>query len=69
MKVAVRVVLLVGIALGGVAGWTQIAAAPAVDTDKQIAAMKAKLDDWPQLDRYKAANATLGSVAPGEDRV
>ncbi len=31
--------------------------------------MKAKLDDWPQLDRYKAANATLGPVAAGDDRV
>ncbi len=69
MKAAVHVVLLGCVVLGGVAGCAQIAAAPAADTDKQIAAMKAKLDDWPQLDRYKAANASLGPVAPGEDRV
>jgi hypothetical protein len=32
------------------------AAAP-VDTAKEIAAMQAKLDDWPQLGRYRADNA------------
>jgi lysophospholipase L1-like esterase len=73
MKSAVRVVLAC-VMFGLAAGWGQAPvtaspSAPAVDTDKQIAAMKAKLDDWPQLERYKAANATLGPVAPDEDRV
>lgn len=31
--------------------------------------MQAKLDDWPQLARYKAENAALGPVGPGEQRV
>jgi lysophospholipase L1-like esterase len=65
-------VFLAGLMFVGVAGWGQAiaaAAAPIVDTDKQIATMKAKLDDWPQLNRYKAENASLTTVAPGEDRV
>ncbi len=61
-------VLLTGLMFVGAAGWSQTTA-PAVDTDKQIAAMKAKLDDWPQLDRYKTENATLGPLPSGEDRV
>ena len=65
-------VFLAGLMFTDVAGWGQVtapAAAPVVDTDKQIAAMQAKLADWPQLNRYKAENASLGVVAPGEDRV
>ena len=65
-------VFLAGLMFTDVAGWGQAnapAAAPVVDTDKQIAAMQAKLADWPQLNRYKAENASLGVVAPGEDRV
>ncbi len=49
------------------------AAAPAPATEtftaKQIAGMEAKLADWPQLNRYRAANAALTPVAAGEDRV
>ena len=62
---------LLGFVLLGGAAWAQTAVAPvaAADTDKQIAAMDAKLADWPQLGRYKAENASLGAVAPGEDRV
>jgi acyl-CoA thioesterase I len=45
-------------------------AAPApLDTAKQIAAMQAKLNDWPQLARYRDANATLPEAAAGEKRV
>ena len=40
-----------------------------VDTDKQIAAMQAKLDDWAQLGYYRDANKALAPAAPGEDRV
>jgi len=61
-------VLLTGLMFVGAAGWSQTTA-PAVDTDKQIAAMKAKLDDWPQLNRYKTENTTLGPLPSGEDRV
>ena len=35
----------------------------------RIAAMEAKLADWPQLARYRAANAALAPAAEGEDRV
>src|SRR5271155_6059728 len=40
-----------------------------VDTAKEIAAMEAKLADWPQLGRYREANKALPPVAQGEDRV
>jgi acyl-CoA thioesterase I len=59
-----------------VAGWAQSAApaapaqaAPQVDTAKQIATMQAKLNDWAQLGRYQAANATLPAPAMDEKRV
>ena len=35
----------------------------------KIARMEAKLNDWPQLARYRADNAALGPVAEGERRV
>jgi lysophospholipase L1-like esterase len=49
-----------------------VAPAPAVapvDTAKEIAAMQAKLDDWPQLGRYRTDNAALAPTTPGEERV
>jgi lysophospholipase L1-like esterase len=65
------------ICLVGSAGWGQTTAAPATDvapvapavTAKEIATMETKLADWPQLGRYREANATLGPVAQGEQRV
>ncbi|RZU42064.1 SGNH/GDSL hydrolase family protein [Edaphobacter modestus] len=39
------------------------------DTAKQIATMQTKLNDWPQLSRYRDANASLPSVAADERRV
>jgi lysophospholipase L1-like esterase len=49
------------------------AAAPPVstpeETARQIAEMKAKLADWPQLGRYRTEDAALASAAPGEQRV
>ena len=42
--------------------------APA-DSAKQIASMQQKLNDWPQLARYRDANATLPPAALGEKRV
>ena len=45
--------------------------APATPADqaKQIATMEKKLDDWPQLGRYRAENAALAAPATGEKRV
>jgi lysophospholipase L1-like esterase len=54
-----------GQAAGVVSGATP---APVVTTE-QIAAMEAKLADWPQLGRYRAENAALAPAAPGEERV
>jgi lysophospholipase L1-like esterase len=36
---------------------------------KEIAGMKARLADWPQLEHYRTANAALPPVAAGEQRV
>ena len=82
MKNLVRVGLLGGVALMSGLGYSQTAPAAggpgspaavtapaAVDTAKQIATMEAKLADWPQLGRYKAANAEMGPVGQGEQRV
>jgi lysophospholipase L1-like esterase len=54
-----------GQAAGDVSGATP---APVVTTE-QIAAMEAKLADWPQLGRYRAENAALAPAAQGEQRV
>lgn len=43
--------------------------APSAQTPAQIAAMQAKLNDWPQLNRYRADNAALPTAAAGERRV
>lgn len=45
------------------------AAAAAPDAQKQMEAMQKKLDDWPQLNRYRDANAALPAPAAGEKRV
>lgn len=39
------------------------------DAAKQIETMQQKLNDWPQLARYRDANQALPAVAPGEKRV
>jgi lysophospholipase L1-like esterase len=78
MRVSVRTMLLAGftflpftfLPLTSVTGYSQAVAAPApVDAAKQIAAMEAKLADWPGLGRYRAENAALAAPAPGEQRV
>lgn len=38
-------------------------------TPKEIAHMEEMLQDWPELARYRAANAALPAPAPGEKRV
>ena len=45
------------------------ATTPAGPTPQQIAAMERRLSDWPNLARYRDANAALGDPAPGESRV
>jgi lysophospholipase L1-like esterase len=65
MKVAVCALLLAGLSVA--VAQTQDAAKP--ETDSQIAAMQAKLDDWPQLAYYRDANKALPPAAPDEDRV
>ena len=81
----VRRVLLASMLFTAAAGWAQIVTPPAspvapippvapaqpaaVDPAKQIATMQAKLNDWPQLDRYRVANAALPAPAAGEKRV
>lgn len=66
MKMFARSVLLACLPLVAVAGRAQVVA-PAVQ--QQIAAMRAKLADWPQLEHYRAANAALPPAAAGEQRV
>ncbi len=66
--------MMMGLAQGAIAqGATQTAPAAPVaverSTSDQMAALEAKLADWPQLGRYKAENAVLGSAAQGEQRV
>jgi lysophospholipase L1-like esterase len=43
--------------------------APTVPPAPSVEAMQKKLNDWPQLDRYRDANASLPPVAAGEKRV
>jgi lysophospholipase L1-like esterase len=63
---AALLVCLVGHSLA----WAQAGtAAVTADSAARIAAMEAKLADWPQLARYRAANAALAPAAEGEDRV
>jgi lysophospholipase L1-like esterase len=78
MTMGMRGILLAGLGLMSMAGNSQAAPAAgngdarisvSADTAKQIAAMNAKLMDWPQLGRYKAENAALAAAAAGEQRV
>lgn len=45
------------------------AAPSAAELAKRLAADEAKLADWPNLARYRPANAALGEPQPGEKRV
>ncbi len=70
MKMFARMFLLAFVPFLTVGVYGQ-ATAPAAETAtaKQIATMQAKLADWPQLGRYRAANAALAPAAAGEQRV
>jgi lysophospholipase L1-like esterase len=71
MREFLRVVLVAGLSFVTVTGRAQsVAVAPApADAAKQIAAMQIKLDDWPQLGRYRAENVALVPAALGAERV
>src|SRR5712664_462570 len=77
MKRNLTVVGFLVVCLAGGTGWGQTAAAAATNVSpaapalsaKEIAAMETKLADWPQLGRYREANAALGPVTQGEQRV
>ena len=78
-------VVVGGIAVSGVAQTGTVAGAPAsgqvttgaapasvpaaIPVEKQLATAQAKLMDWAQLGRYKAANEALATPAEGEQRV
>lgn len=59
--------LLSVVVLLPIVAWGQ--APSATDTAKEIATMQAKLADWPQLEHYRAANATLPPLAADQQRV
>ncbi|MGH9588530.1 MAG: capsular biosynthesis protein, partial [Acidobacteriaceae bacterium] len=42
---------------------------PPCPQPKQVEQMQAKLNDWPQLDRYRTADAALAAPASGVNRV
>jgi len=80
MKMFARVLLLACVPLVTVGSYGQTATptpaaspatAPATETAmaKQIAGMQAKLNDWPDLARYRTDNAALAPAAAGEQRV
>ena len=69
MRVVVWFVLYAAFSVGTVRAQDATAAVAPVDTEKQIARMQAKLDDWAQLGYYRDANKALAPAVPGEDRV
>lgn len=52
-----------------VAAQTAPCPADAAKQCQEIAQMQARLNDWAQLDRYRAADEALSPAAPGENRV
>lgn len=67
MKLFARTLVLACVPFMAVGGWAQ--SAVGTTTPKQIAAMQAKLADWPQLGYYRTANAALPPVAAGGRRI
>ena len=62
--------LLAAAAAVSLASFAQAPPAKAAsEADKQIAALQAKLMDWPELDHYKNDNAALHLASAGERRV
>lgn len=70
MRLILLTVLMTGTLWGQTGAMGGSAQAPAQpDAAKQMAAMQAKLNDWPQLERYRAEDAALPAPAAGERRV
>jgi acyl-CoA thioesterase-1 len=76
MRLILAALMLTGTMLGQTgavntaAPQTPAAAQAPAQTDAQtMAAMQKKLDDWPQLGRYRDANAALTAPSAGEQRV
>ena len=61
--------LLLGLVAGNAQQVGGAAAVSAPVVSPEIAAMKEKLEDWPNLKRYREDDATLGGPRPGENRV
>ena len=55
-------------AVGATSAMVPVVGTP-VEMAKEITTLKAKLADWPGLDRYKGDNAALAPAAEGEQRV
>jgi acyl-CoA thioesterase I len=62
------VLLFLALALPAPAA-AQQPAPTAADLARRLTAAEKKLADWPDLERYREANAELGPPAPGEQRV
>ncbi|HZY64087.1 MAG TPA: SGNH/GDSL hydrolase family protein [Edaphobacter sp.] len=69
MKLFAYTLLLAGMSCLTASGPAQTTSPASTATPQQIAAMRAKLADWPQLSHYQAANAALPAPAAGEQRV
>jgi hypothetical protein len=69
MKLFACMLLLTGVSVANASGLAQTTPAADTATPQQIASMKARLADWPQLEHYRAANAELAPVAAGEKRI
>jgi lysophospholipase L1-like esterase len=69
MKMFACTLLLAGVSFANAAGLAQTTSAADTATPQQVAAMRARLADWPQLEHYRAANAALQPMAAGEQRV
>jgi len=70
MKKVASFFLLATYAFVSIAALAQAPPAKAAsEADKQIAALQAKLMDWPELDHYKSENAGLPPPSAGERRV
>jgi lysophospholipase L1-like esterase len=60
--------MIVGTMMLSISGFAQQAASPAppvTQVDPQVARMKAQLDDWAQLNRYRAADLALPAMEDG----
>ncbi len=68
-RVSAAALLLGALAAAPVAAQDTATAPSVAALAKKLAADEAKLADWPNLARYRAANAELGGPKPGERRV